>query len=71
MDRLDILAKMKKLGMKHYIVSICHLTAEGHKTWWKDWGFEHCHYTEESFDAEIKRLERQGYNFFDVIHAHV
>ena len=70
MTRIEIYNKMKKLGIKHYIVSCCHLTETGRKTWYKTSGFEKCHQTDKSFEETICSLEKQGYNFFDVIHLH-
>ena len=70
MTRIEIYNKAKELGIKHYIVSICHQNEDGRRFWWKDYGFDKCHYTDETFDQEIERLEAQGYNFFDVIHIH-
>ena len=70
MTRIEKYNRMKELGVKHYIVSCCHLTEDGQKCWFKDSGFISCHYTDEEFEREIARLERQGYNMFDVIHLH-
>ena len=70
MTRIEKYNRMKELGVKHYIVSCCHLTEDGTKSWFKDKGFISCHYTDEEFENEIARLERQGYNMFDVIHLH-
>lgn len=70
MTRLEIYNRMKELGMKHYIVAICHITEEGKKSWYTETDFHKCHYTDEEFDNEIDRLVRNGYNFFDVIHLH-
>ena len=69
MNRIEIRNKMKEYGIKHYIVSCCHLTEDGRKAWEITEGFHKCHYTEEEFDREIQYLEKRGYNFFDVIHV--
>jgi len=70
MTRLEIYNKMKETGVKHYILSCCRMNEDGKKFWHKSEGFHRCHYTDEEFDAEINFLEKQGYNYFDVIHLH-
>ena len=70
MTRLEIYNKMKELGMKHYIVSCCHMNSQGKKSWYMEQGFHKCHYTDDEFEKEINHLEERGYNFFDVIHLH-
>ena len=68
MTRVDIYNRMKELGIKHYINSAWVLI-DG-KIGWSTRNLNRCHYKDETFEEEIKRLENQGYNFFDVIHLH-
>ena len=71
MTRLEILNKMKELGVKHYIVAAKHYSNEkGKYTWIETERIHKCHYNDESFEEEVSRLEAQGYDFFDVIHNH-
>lgn len=69
MSRIEIYKKAKQLGIKHYINSASVFDGK-HFGWVTNEGFAKCHYTDESFEEEIKRLESHGYNFFDVIHIH-
>lgn len=69
MTRIEIYNKMKELGMKHYILSASVIGYNGKRGWTTD-NLMKCHYTDESFDKEISKLEAHGYNFFDVIHLH-
>ncbi len=68
MTRWEIRKKMKECGVKHYILACCHMNEDGKRFWWKTDGFHKCHYTDAEFDNEVKFLEKQGYNWFDVIH---
>lgn len=70
LDRWTIYDRMKQYNIKHYIVSCCFMDEEGHRHWQKYDGFHKCHYNDKEFDDEIALLERQGYNYFDVIHNH-
>lgn len=70
MTRTEIYNRMKDLGIKHYIVSVCHMNEDGKRYWNRENGFHKCHYTDESFEQEIAYLESQKYNWFDVIHLH-
>ena len=71
MTRLEIYSKMKELGVKHYIVAAKRYSDEkGKYTWIETERMEKCHYNDDSFDNEIRKLTDQGFNFFDVIHLH-
>lgn len=71
MTRIEIYNRMKELGVKHYIMSAKMFSDEQNKyTWIESEWFQHCHYTDESFNNEISKLLKQGFNMFDVIHLH-
>lgn len=71
MTRIEIYNKMKALGMKHYILAAKRYSDEkGRYTWIETERLHRCHYTDKSFDEEVSRLDRLGFNFIDAIHLH-
>lgn len=70
MNRIEIYNRMQELGIKHYIVSATSHTPSNKVFAFKTDGFHKCHHTDESFEAEIGYLTKQGFDFFDVIHLH-
>ena len=70
MTRIEIYNRMKELGMKHYIMAAKRYSDEKEKyTWIETERMQKCHYDDDTFEAEIRNLTNQGFNFFDVIHA--
>ena len=70
MTRIEIYNRMKELGMKHYIMAAKRYSDEQEKyTSIETERMHKCHYDDDTFEAEIRKLTNQGFNFFDVIHA--
>ena len=64
---IEVKAKMREQGMKHYIYGGLFLTVHGLR---KD-EFEcgHCCFTDEELERETNRLYRYGYETVYAIHA--